>query len=389
MKLAPFKVYKEAIDTGEYGHLFHPTKQALYNNVQDVEKLFPNLGPEAHRYIEIVTSDSYKKTMERIQTYTGRSPARHTTGTLMQAVMQALGQVQQIQRGREKELEKMALDIVLSLPEFKIFKKWTAEGYIKFDVRLRAADLSRAITDQEKQEKEEPNNENELTAYEEADEQVAIELTKVELSDDALKRRFANMLTQGNATNKLYLFQLANDGLNKIDPRLINLYGIMSVVIQALYYATPVMRIPQRGGDMAMGSAEVEPLGNGYVIKARSPFFPYLIHEIVKGCWDLLAVDVTSNDDLNGETLDDEMMQIMSGPQLYNNLIKFFPVKENEYLPYVYRLLLKEKPDVIKEVLAGGARAQSIITRLLAQAKEMIAKHEEDLNPPEEPLSWQ
>jgi len=196
------------------------------------------------------------------------------------------------------------------------------------------------------------------------------------------------MLTQGNATNKLYLFQLANDSLNKIDPKLVNLYGIMSVIIQAAYYATPVMPIPPGGQSMAMGSAEVEPSGDGYVIRAYSPFFPYLIHEIVKGCWDLLAVDVTSNADMSGETMDDEMMQIMSGPQLYNNLVKFFPAKENEYLPYVYRLLLKEKPAVIREVLAGGGRAQAIITRLLAQAKEMIAKHEEDLNPPEEPLSW-
>jgi hypothetical protein len=64
-------------------------------------------------------------------------------------------------------------------------------------------------------------------------------------------------------------------------------------------------------------------------------------------------------------------MDIMSGPQLYVNLTKLVPSKDLEYLPYVYRLLLNQDTNVLREVLSGGNRAQSIMNNLLQQAKSM------------------
>jgi hypothetical protein len=123
--------------------------------------------------------------------------------------------------------------------------------------------------------------------------------------------------------------------------------------------------------DAAAGSEEVVPDGDGYIIRARSPFFPYLIHEIVKGCWDLLSVDLVSQGELGQETLDDEVIDIMSGPQLYINLTKLIPSKDLEYLPYAYRLLLNQDTNVLREVLSGGNKAQSIMNNLIQQAKSM------------------
>ena len=367
--------YGEAIDTGEHGNLFHPSKKALYNAPHDVEKMFPNLGPEAQRYIETITGDAYKKAVERLQTYTGKNPSTFSLPALMQTVMGALQKVEQIQSGRSKELEKLAVDIVLNLPEFKAFKKWRDSGKLKFDVKLIDANLDNAIVAAEQEGEKEEANDEELTPYETVDFNVA--QTLQDASDAVLKRKFANMMTQGNATNKLYLFQMASEQLNQIDPSLTKLYGVLSSIVQTSYYAMPVMNFTMNVKESAVGSEEVIPDEDGYIIKAQSKYFPYLIHEIVKGCWDLLSIDVVSNAELGNETLDDEVMDIMTGPQLYTNMSKLIPSKDIELLPYVYRLLLKKDINTIREVLSGGGRAQNIINTLIQQAKTMQGEYDQ------------
>jgi len=363
------KQFKEALDTGPHGHLFHRSKQRKYDTVQDVEKLFPNLGPEAKRYIETITGEAYQKAIERLQLYTGKDPAQLNLPSLMSEVMKAFGKIVQIQNGHKEELEQLAVNIVLELPEFKAFKTWRDEGRIKFDVKLVGADLQKAVTKAELDDEQQQANDQDLTPVEDFDNKLATNIG--EASDNVLKRKFSNMITQGNAINKLFLFQMASEKLNEIDPNLSKLYGIASSIVQTSYYAAPDMQFTEGVKDAAVGSEEVVPDGDGYIIRARSPFFPYLIHEIVKGCWDLLSVDLVSQDELGQETLDDEVMDIMSGPQLYVNLTKLVPSKDLEYLPYVYRLLLNQDTNVLREVLSGGNRAQSIMNNLLQQAKSM------------------
>ena len=361
----------EAIDTGDTPGLFHPSKQAKYASPLDIEQLFPNLGGDAKRYIETITSDSYKKTIERLERYTGKPARQFNVPSLMATIMAAMQKVQALQQGHEQKLEKLAVDIVLDLPEFKMFKQLTADGFIKFDVKLEDANLDNAITEQEKEEQQDqPQNENDITDGEELNMELAEQLKNAD--ENVLKRQFANMVTQGNAVNKLYLFQLASDSLNKIDPTLVNLYGILSVIVQTSYYAVPDMPLTAAAKDMAVGSEEIVPGKDGiYTIKARSPFFPYLIHEVVKGLYDYLSIDVVNQAQLGGETLDQEIIDIMTGPELYTNLSKMLPQKDIEYLPLVFKLLLGLDVSIIREVLTGGGKAQAYVERLLQKAKEL------------------
>ena len=366
----------EAIDTGDKApELFHKSKQAKYSTPLGIEKILPNLGGDAKRYIETVTSDSYKKTIERLEHYTGKPAHQFNLPKLMSTVMNALQKVQVIQKGHEKELEKLAVDIVLNLPEFKMFKNLVDQGLIKFDAKLEDANIQNAITEQEQQEQQErPQNQNELTGSEELNVQLANQL-----DDNNLKRQFANMITQGNAVNKLYLFQLASDSLNKIDPNLIKLYGIMSVMVQASYYAIPDMPLTNAMKGSAVGSEEIEPNDDGtYTIVARSPFFPYLVHEIVKGLYDYLSMDIVSQSQLDDETLDSELVDIMSGPALYTNLAKLIPQKDIEYLPLVFKLMLGLDVNTIKEILSGGGKTQMHIQKLLQQAKDLQNDYEKE-----------
>ena len=367
----------EAIDTGDKAPgLFHPSKQAKYATLLDVEKIFPNLEGDAKRYIETVTSDSYKKTIERLEHYTGYPARQFDVNALLSTIMTAMMQVLNLQKGHEKELEKLAVDIVLDLPEFKMFNQLAADNFIKFDVKLEEANIQNAITEQEKQEyQDRPQNENEVTSGEELTIELANQFKNAD--DNMLKRQFANMITQGNAVNKLYLFQLASDSLNKMNPTLVNLYGILSVIVQTSYYAMPDMPLTDAAKKSAVGSVEIVPNEDGsYTIKVRSPFFPYLIHEIVKGLYEYLSMDIVNQAQLSGETLDQELVDIMTGPELYTNLAKLVPQKDIEYLPLVFKLLLSLNINIIKEVLSGGGKAQTYIQKLLQTAKEQQSDYD-------------
>jgi hypothetical protein len=113
-----------------------------------------------------------------------------------------------------------------------------------------------------------------------------------------------------------------------------------------------------------------------YTIITRSPFFPYLIHEIVKGLYDYLSMDIVNQAQLSGETLDQELVDIMTGPELYTNLAKLVPQKDIEYLPLVFKLLLGLDINIIREVLSGGGKAQTYIQKLLQTAKEQQSNYD-------------
>ena len=59
------------IDTGdEMPDLIDPSKRAKIENEKDyVEQILPDLGPEADRYLEIITSQSYQQNIKRVAYY--------------------------------------------------------------------------------------------------------------------------------------------------------------------------------------------------------------------------------------------------------------------------------------------------------------------------------
>jgi len=368
----------EALDTGESPQLFHKSKQDLYKDTIGVEAILPNLGPEAQRYIEMVTSESYKQVVTRLSRYINRPAQNIQIPELIGLVMSAIQRVGVIQQGHEKALEKMALDVIFELEEFKLFRDLAHKGVIKFDVKLDTPDLSNAITDNDLQP---PENEEEGELSNIEGMNMALKDSFEAIGDGALKRKFANMITQGNAVNKLYLYNLASDKLNEIHKDLVNLYGIISTAVQVLYYATPHIKMDKQMVDMAAaGSVEVVPEDEIYVIKARSQYFPYLIHEIVKGMYDYLSMDLINQQGLDQETVDDETIDIMSGPDLYNRLTKNIPLKKARLTPLIYKLLLKRDQDTIKTVLLGGGRAQNIVQELATEAEQMLGEYDDESN---------
>jgi len=364
----------EKIDTGDdMPDLIDPSKRAKIENEKDyVEQILPDLGPEADRYLEIITSESYKQNIKRVAYYLGISVSEIQAKfpnypTMVMLAIKALNDIKRAESGMKQQLEQIAVNLVLDLPENKLIKQSVEDGYIKIDAKLGNADLTKAVT-ADKMDEEMSNG---LTVAENLNIQLNTSLGGD--TEGKLRRTLANYMTQGDAVNKLFLFNTISDELDALSPNLSKKYGVLAAITQIGYYLTPDFPITSDIVNMAaVGSEQVIPSGDNYTIKARAMTFPYLVHELVKGFGDYISMDVASQEELDTETMDDEIKQIMAGPALEMKLRKLVPTNKIELLPLIKKLFYKEKIYKIKEILLGGQKAQIYMNDLITQAEESM-----------------
>ena len=364
----------EKIDTGDdIPDLIDPSKRAKIEDEKDyVEQILPDLGPEADRYLEIITSESYQQNIKRVAHYLGISVSEVQNKfpnypTMAMLAIKALNDIKRAESGMKQQLEQIAVNLVLDLPENKLIKQSVEDGYVKIDAKLGNADLTKAVT-ADKMDEEMPNG---LTVAENLNIQLNTALGGD--TEGKLRRTLANYMTQGDAVNKLFLFNTISDELDALSPNLSKKYGVLAAVTQIGYYMTPDFPITSDIVNMAaVGSEQVIPTGENYTIKARAMTFPYLVHELVKGFGDYLSMDVASQEELDTETMDDEIKQIMAGPALEMKLRKLIPADKIEYLPIVKKLFYKLPIETIKDILLGGMKGQSYMNSLIKQAEESM-----------------
>ena len=364
----------EKIDTGDdMPDLIDPSKRAKIENEKDyVELILPDLGPAADRYLEIITSESYKQNIKRVAYYLGISVSEIQAKfpnypTMVMLAIKALNDIKRAESGMKQQLEQIAVNLVLDLPENKLIKQSVEDGYIKIDAKLGNADLTKAVT-ADKMDEEMSNG---LTVAENLNIQLNTSLGGD--TEGKLRRTLANYMTQGDAVNKLFLFNTISYELDALSPNLSKKYGVLAAITQIGYYLTPDFPITSDIVNMAaVGSEQVIPSGDNYTIKARAMTFPYLVHELVKGFGDYISMDVASQEELDTETMDDEIKQIMAGPALEMKLRKLVPTNKIELLPLIKKLFYKEKIYKIKEILLGGQKAQIYMNDLITQAEESM-----------------
>ena len=364
----------EKIDTGDdMPDLIDPSKRAKIENEKDyVEQILPDLGPAADRYLEIITSESYQNNITEVANTLGISVSEIQNKfpnypTMVMLAIKALNDIKRAESGMKQQLEQIAVDVVLDLPENKFIKKLVEDEDIIIDAKLGNADLTKAVT-ADKMDEEMPNG---LTVAENLNIQLNTMLG--DKTEGKLRRTLANYMTQGDAVNKLFLFNNVSDKLDELSPNLSKKYGVLAAITQIGYYLTPDFPITSDIVSMAaVGSEQVIPTGEKYTIKARAMTFPYLVHELVKGIGDYLSMDVASQEELDTETMDDEIKQIMAGPALEMKLRKLIPADKIEYLPIVKKLFYKLPIETIRDILLGGMKGQNYMNDLVKTAEESM-----------------
>jgi hypothetical protein len=379
---------KEALDLPFGGKYMHPSKKDYVENLPSHEKeivtgMYPSLDAENQAYLELITSATYKRSVERLAKYLGLSlEALHkkhpSFSSLYNIILTNFFNTIQAEENYKDELQTLAVETVLDLPEFKAVKEMVAEGMLIIDAKLDTPNLSNAITENELKAKN-----GKLSTSEKDTQQLATEFVKPELDPDILaKRSFAKTLTQGNAVNKFYLFHLVEDKLTQINPQLPKMYGIVCAGTTMSYYGMPMIEMSKAfANSAAVGSVEVE---NDSTIKARGANFPILVHEIVKGIYNWLTYDIATQRELDRETLDQEVLELMSGEEVYNNFRKLIDVKDQYLIPFIVKDLLRHPAEVIKTVNAGGGQAKNIMDKLVTRAKETYNNWKDSSNPEQE-----
>jgi hypothetical protein len=379
---------KEALDLPFGGKYMHPSKKDYVENLPSHEKeivtgMYPSLDADNQAYLELITSATYKRSVERLAKYLGLSlealHKKHSSfSSLYNIILTNFLNTVQAEENYKDELQTLAVETLLDLPEFKAVKEMVAEGMLIIDAKLDTPNLSNAITENELKAKN-----GKLSTSEKDTQQLATEFVKPELDPDILaKRSFAKTLTQGNAVNKFYLFHLVEDKLTQINPQLPKMYGIVCAGTTMSYYGMPMIEMSRAfANSAAVGSVEVE---NDSTIKARGANFPILVHEIVKGIYNWLTYDIATQSELDRETLDQEVLELMSGEEVYNNFRKLIEVKDQHLIPFIVKDLLRHPAEVIKKVNTGGGEAKNIMDKLVARARETYNNWKNSSNPEQE-----
>jgi len=362
-ELAPIPVVSEA-----EMKFAHPEKlQWLKTGDAELNQLLPTLSDKEKGYLEVIGSKSYEEMIARIEQYTGLRAARMNLPSLISIMFQTVIQIRQIERTHKHQIESLALDTVLEYPEFAMVKEAYYNDEVKFDVKLELPNL------QMPEMEDQPEEEGDLSPAEQAN----LDLAKLDFDQQKVRRRLANLLIQGQAINKLYLFNLIKEQIDAIDPQLMKLYGIIASTAQLGYWALPFgAELAALGNrEQQAGSEEVVPKDDKYVIKVRAQSLNILIHELVKGIYEWISLDPELKQAMATDHPSDEVKDIIAGPELAKAFMSYIPPEKHELVPLVHKKFLQLEKEDIRSVFSRSIRGKEIMQGLMDEAEAEWAEY--------------
>jgi len=260
--------------------------------------------------------------------------------------MRLFGEVSQFESSRRQELEQLAKDLVSN----ELVDPKYAE-FIQFDPKL--VGMGEAGNENFQAEPEEFSSEDIELAFEDSGEDLEEFVDAFENFDYMVaKRRFMNAIIQGAAKKGHFMFELIRDSLEEMEPGITNKYGALMAMNDYLYWLLP----PEMGQNMG-GSEEVEMeqdedgeyTGN-FVVRAKAVMFPILVHELIKGYYDILGAASLPTDPIQAQmvkqtadTLVNEIFDIITGTYLWEKLLETYPAKVLEdNMKIVQSLIFRE-----------------------------------------------
>ena len=341
---------------------------------------------------QLVASKRFRDVIEKVKRYTGVSEVtQNQLMNLQGMMMQAVKKVKQIESNNEGYLEQLAVEVVkkeLSLPD----------DAFQYDVELTSMpgqiDMSKMRKDSE-----EPEDEDVLDQFgvkeDEAEDDLENFMAAFEKFDlEKAKRRFINSLIQGASKKGHYMFHLVKEELDKLDPNLLNLYGVLMSVNDLLYWIMPdemVMKAAESGQGME-GKEEIDDTTDPPTIKAKGLFFPILIHELLKGVYEVLGTQGLPDDPkaadmvmASQDTLPYEIWDLRLGPVIWEKFMDSYPEKlydddlreiQNYLFSRFSSLTTDEFFDVAKMIMSGSDDGKKVVAKMVDEIIEELKSQE-------------
>ncbi len=344
-------------------------KETPYHN-------FPAIPKMDRDFIELISSKRFKDSVDKVRRYMGNTQVIQGANPLMQlmmTVMQSMQQIIGIQMRHKEDLEQLAIKLVkeeMGIPE----------GAMQFKAELVMQPMGKA---------EGMQSEPELPSEEEVEEFMGdMETFNLERS----KRRFINSLIQGAAFKGGHMYVLVSNELNDMDPRLLNLYGVSQALMEHAYWIFPDMEQMAGGGGGQMGQSEVDEETDPPTVKAKAVTFPLLVHELVKGVYEIFGTHGLPDDPrqqemvLNAEdTLPAEIWDSRLGPIFWEKFMATYPMElfdedKKHIQHYLFMrfsaLDAKEFFRVANLILAGDPKGNKFIQDMVDDIVRELKKEE-------------
>jgi len=337
-------------------------------------------------FVELVSSKRFKDSVENVRRYLGTTTplqGRNPLMQLMSMAMQSLQQVGRIQFQHKDYLERLAVDLVkkeLSIPE----------GAMQFDAKLVMGPMSSAQG--MRQQPEEPNQNDVKQAFQHQDEleDFTDEFEKFNL--EKAKRRFINSLIQGASKKGHYMFELVRDELDRLNPELANLYGVNQSLMDHLYWVMPDMEGMAASGEGQIGQSEVDNETDPPTVRARAATFPLLVHELIKGVYDIFGTHGLPDDPKQAEmimgaedTLPAEIWDMRLGPIFWEKFQASYPLElfdeDKRHIQHYLFMRFSKLPaedffKFAKSVLNGDPSANKAVQRMVDEIVSDLKKQE-------------
>ena len=341
---------------------------------------FPNIqsGQVPQTFEQLIASKRFKDVVDKVKRYTGQQniSGQNALMQLQTAMMRAVQTLFQIQANNKEYLENLAVDLVRK-------EMGVRPDQLQYDAKL--VGMGQIDMSGFSKEGEEPDEEEVEQNFQQQEEDVEDFITAFERFDiEKAKRRFINALIQGSSKKGHYMFELVRDELDRIDPRLLNLYGIVMSVNDLMYWV-----LPDEMMDMMMsqsgvgGKEEVDIETDPPTVRARGLFFPILIHELIKGTMEVLGTQGLPDDPKQAEmvmastdTLANEVWDLRLGPVIWEKFLTAYPERlfdeDKKFIQsYLFArfsaLSSEEFFNLAKMILRGDAKATSILDKMVTE----------------------
>ena len=310
----------------------HPELERLVKENQTTisnNNAFPQIDAQGNR-INFEELSSYKRFIDivaKVKHYTGVQDLSNPSA-LMQLqgmLMRTFQEILPVQMQYKSQLERLSIELVVREEEIP-------NGAFQFDSKL--VGMGEISKEKFQQDSKEPSQD-------EIEEQFGgdnFEGEEFETPNDTFdkekqKRRFTNALIQGSAKKGHYMFELVRNELNQMHPNLSNMYGIVMSINDLMYWMMPDEQMKRMAGNSVNGEEEIDTETEPPTIKAKGILFPILVHELIKGVYDVFGTHGFPDDPKSQQmimdstdTLTNEMWDLRLGGFFWERLNNMFPI---------------------------------------------------------------
>ena len=282
-------------------------------------------------------------------------------------LFQGLTNVLPIEDRHRTELERLAVELVRS--EYDI-----PEDAVDFEVRIMGQNpIHKTGLKMKKGNKRPPQGKSEE-----------------ELKPNVTKRRLMNAMMHGAARKGQYMYHLAQEELNRIDPNLANNYSKIMAGNDFMYWAMNDDRIAQESehGTHA-GQVRVDLSGPKPKIIAQGMTFPFLLHELTKGVLELMSLhgldaDKETRDYVLDKTdnLESEPWDIRLGPKIWEKFMEALNTDDLPYKSHIFNRLSTLPPaefnNIVQGLLNDSEEARNVIKELADDVRKEQNEYDVD-----------